>query len=74
MRASSIAALIASLAGVATTFSSPIEKRILGGEPVKAGGLPFVAMFTFRGSRCTGSLIGPQTILTGNSEFGIALS
>ncbi|KAF9276309.1 hypothetical protein BGZ68_010121 [Mortierella alpina] len=64
MRISSTAALIASLAVAATTFSSPIEKRIVGGEPAKAGELPFAAKFTFRYGRCTGSLIGPQTILT----------
>ncbi|KAF9945963.1 hypothetical protein BGZ72_000804 [Mortierella alpina] len=64
MRISSTAALVASLAVAATTFSSPILKRIVGGEPVKTGELPFAAMFKFRYDRCTGSLIGPQTILT----------
>ncbi|KAF9931885.1 hypothetical protein BGZ75_004795 [Mortierella antarctica] len=64
MHISSTAALIASLALATTTFSSPILKRIVGGEPVQPGELPFAAKFTFRYGRCTGSLIGPQTILT----------
>ncbi|CAO3574674.1 unnamed protein product [Mortierella alpina] len=64
MRISFTVALIASLAVATTTFSSPIVKRIVGGKPVKPSELPFAAKFTFRYGRCTGSLIGPQTILT----------
>ncbi|KAF9953918.1 hypothetical protein BGZ72_005076 [Mortierella alpina] len=73
MRISSTVVLIASLAAAATTFSSPISKRIVGGEPAKLGELPFVAMFKFRYGRCTGSLIGPQTIVTGNAQPGATL-
>ncbi|KAF9953919.1 hypothetical protein BGZ72_005077 [Mortierella alpina] len=65
MRIPSAAVIIASLAVASTTFSSPITKRIIGGEPVKAGELPFVVLFKFsRGGSCTGFLIGPNTVVT----------
>ncbi|KAF9570546.1 hypothetical protein EC968_001716 [Mortierella alpina] len=64
MRISSAATLVASFSLATTTFSSPILKRIVGGEPANPGELPFAAKFTFRYGRCTGSLIGPQVILT----------
>ncbi|KAF9953920.1 Mannan-binding lectin serine protease 1 [Mortierella alpina] len=65
MRIPSAAVIIASLAVASTTFSLPAMERIIGGEPVKAGELPFVVLFKFsRGDHCSGFLIGPNTVVT----------
>ncbi|KAG0206273.1 hypothetical protein BGX28_002270 [Mortierella sp. GBA30] len=65
MRIPSIATLVLSLTGAVTTLASPIlQKRIVGGDAVKPGELPFIAQFMHRYSPCTGFLVGPQTIVT----------
>jgi len=53
------------LSVAATVTASPLEKRILGGKPVGETEIPFIAEFRNKRSRCTGFVIHPQVVMTG---------
>jgi len=59
----SIIAIALSLA--ASVTAAPLEKRIVGGTAVGSNEIPFIAEFLSKNSPCTGFVIHPRVIMTG---------
>jgi secreted trypsin-like serine protease len=63
MRFSIVTLTLALAASV--TASPSLHKRIIGGETVGKNEIPFIAEFRNKRMKCTGFVVGPQTIMTG---------
>jgi secreted trypsin-like serine protease len=63
MRFSAIA--LALTVAASATASPILEKRIIGGSPAGKNEIPFIVEFRNKFKKCTGFLINPQTVMTG---------